>query len=229
VTSTIFRRSLLPGACALLLAACGGGDEDSSAAQAAATPAADSAAPAALPAPVTAPAAVPQPAAPADSATPNAAAPNAAAPRGNTSIAEQMLKAPVTGPVNVQALDNYTLTMERIRQLGRAGQSLGELQRRRPELRDSMRLEAFDPNAMYEKMNAIPDVREAIARVGMTPREYVTATAALTQAAAVSAMIRHGRTPTVEYNEANVRFVTEHWEEIQQLMRAFAAQATPQS
>jgi hypothetical protein len=224
VTSKTFRRSLLSGVCALLLTACGGDDDDSSAAQAATTPAADSAAPAALPAPVTAPAAVPQPAAPADSATPNAAA-----PKGNTSIAEQMLKAPVTGPVNVQALDNYTLTMERIRPLGRAGQSLGELQRRRPELRDSMRLEAFDPNAMYEKMNAIPDVREAIARVGMTPREYVTATAALTQAAAVSAMIRHGRTPTVEYNEANVRFVTEHWEEIQQLMRAFAAQATPQS
>lgn len=213
-----FRRGVLPGVCTLLLAACGGGD-DEPAAQAAAAPAADSAAPAA-------PAAAP---APAPKVAGDSAAPATPAPAGSPSIAEQMLEAPVTGPVNVQVLEGYQLSMERIRQLVQAGRSLAELQQRRPDLRDSMRLDAFDPNAIYERMNRLPEVREAIAKVGMTPREYATATAALTQAATVAALIRRGRTPTVEYNERNVQFVMENWEEIQQLTRAASGQARPES
>ena len=222
MTLNHFRRGVLPGVCTLLLAACGGGG-DESAPQAAAP--ADSTAPAV--APVTAPAPIPTPGpAAGDSAAP-ATAPR---PSSSQSLAEQALEAPVTGPVNAQVLDGYQLSMDRIRQLGRAGQSLGELQRRRPELRDSMRLEAFDPNLMYERMNAIPDARAAIASVGMTPREYVTATAALIQAAAVAGMKRRGMEPKGEYNERNVQFVTEHWDEIQSLMRSMAPQQPrPQS
>jgi hypothetical protein len=217
VTLTTLRRTVPSGVCMLLLAACGGGDEP--AAKAAATPAdSASAAPAAaLPA---APLAVP----PGDSAAP--------VPVSTDSVsraAKQILEAPVAGPVNVETLEDYQLTMERIRKLGQAGQSLGELQRRRPELRDSMRLEAFDPNAMYEKMNSIPDVRDAISRVGMTPREYATATAALMQAAMVSQMLQRGMQPQVEYNEANVKFVTDHWEEIMTLVRSMAPQQRPES
>lgn len=218
MTLTTLRRTLLSGACMLSLAACGGDDEP--AAKTAATPA-DSAAPA----PAAANPAAPVAATPADSAAP---VPVSTDSMGG--MAKQILEAPVKGPVNVESLENYELTMERIRKLGQAGQNLGELQRRRPELRDSMRLEAFDPNAMYEKMNGIPDVRDAISRVGMTPREYATATAALMQAAMVSQMLQRGMQPQVEYNEANVKFVTEHWEEIMALVRSMAPQgARPES
>lgn len=220
---TIFRRTLLCGASVLLLAGCGGDDAETPAKDSAAAAApADSAAPA-FSAPATAQAA------PADSAAPGAtaAAPNAAA--RDSALTDAILKAPVQGPVNVQVLENYQLSMEGVRKLVRAGQSLGELQARRPELRDSMRLEAFDPNAIYEKLNSIPDVREAIGKAGMTPREYATATAALMQAAMVRQMRAQGMTPPVQVNEANVRFVDQNWAEIQQLMQAAAAQARPRS
>ena len=213
-----FRRGVLPGVCTLLLAACGG-DADDPAPQAAAPKANSAVAPAPAAA---APAAAAQPAR-------DSTAPAAAAPSGSATIAEQMLEAPVSGPVNVQVLEGYELSMDRIRQLVQAGRNLRELQQRRPELRDSMRLEAFDPNAMYERMNAIPEVREAIARVGMTPREYATATAALTQAATVAALIQRGRTPAVEYNERNVQFVIEHWQEIQQITSSAAQPQHPES
>jgi hypothetical protein len=144
-------------------------------------------------------------------------------------MAENILKAPVTGPVNVEVLADYQLNMEGLRKLVRAGQNLGELQARRPELRDSMRLEAFDPNAIYEKLNSIPDVRDAIGRAGMSPREYATATAALMQAAMVRQMRAQGQQPRVQVNEANVKFVDENWAEIQQMMRSAAAQVRPRS
>lgn len=226
----LFRRALLSGVCALLLAGCGGDDEPEAVAKSA---------PAPVPAPVvvadtarpafTGPAA-PQ-ALPADSAAPQAAAPkpNAAASRARDSAMAEALKAPVTGPVNVQVLANYQLTMEGLRKLVRAGQNLGELQARRPELRDSMRLEAFDPNAIYEKLNGIPDVRDAIGKAGLSPREYATATAALMQAAMVRQMRAQGMTPPMQVNEGNVRFVEENWAEIQRMMQAAAAQARPRS
>ena len=66
-----------------------------------------------------------------------------------------------------------------------------------------MRLEAFDPNAIYEKLNSIPDVRDAIGKAGMSPREYATATAALMQAAMVRQMRAQGMQPPVQVNEAN--------------------------
>jgi hypothetical protein len=221
----ILRRTLLSGAFLLLLAGCGGDEAETATKETAAAPA-DSAGPA-FSAPA-APGVVPG-TAPADSAAPSAAANPAQARARDSAMTEAILKAPVTGPVNVQVLENYQLSMEGLRKLVRAGQNLGELQARRPELRDSMRLEAFDPNAIYEKLNSIPDVRDAIGKAGMTPREYATATAALMQAAMVRQMRAQGMTPPVQVNEANVQFVETHWGEIQQMMQAAAAQARPRS
>ncbi|HLM68755.1 MAG TPA: hypothetical protein VK358_14545, partial [Longimicrobium sp.] len=147
----------------------------------------------------------------------------------DSALTDAILNAPVKGPVNVQVLENYQLSMEGLRKLVRAGQNLGELQARRPELRDSMRLEAFDPNAIYDKLNSIPDVRDAIGRAGMSPREYATATAALMQAAMVRQMRAQGMQPPVQVNEANVEFVEKNWPEIQQMMQAAAAQVRPRS
>jgi hypothetical protein len=227
----LLRRAMLSGACVLLLAACGGDDSGDAVAKNAATPPADSAGPAfsgpAAPTALPADSAAPQ----GQAAAPGAAAPapNAATSRARDSAMAEALKAPVTGPVNVQVLANYQLTMEGLRKLVRAGQNLGALQARRPELRDSMRLEAFDPNAIYEKLNSIPDVRDAIGKAGMTPREYATATAALMQAAMARQMRAQGMTPPGQVNENNVKFVEDNWAEIQQMMQAAAAQARPRS
>ena len=224
VTLPIFRRTLLSGA-VLLLAACGGGDEAAPKAESAAAAPADSARPS-----FNNPAAAPG-ATPADSAAPGTA-PAASAAAGaarDSAMAAEILSAPVTGPVNVQVIEGYRLTMDGMRKLARAGQNLGELQARRPELRDSMRLGAFDPNGIYEKLNSIPDAREAIQRAGMTPREYATATAALMQAVMVAEMRKQGMQPKADVNEANVTFVTENWQEIQSLMQSVAAQNRPRS
>jgi hypothetical protein len=202
----------------------GGGDDNAESASPRAAAPADSAGPA-FSAPATPATAE---AAPANPVAPGATAAPRISPR-DSAITADILKAPVTGPVNVQVLENYQLSMDGLRKLVRAGQNLAELQVRRPDLRDSMRLEAFDPNAIHEKLNSIPDVRDAIARAGMTPREYATATAALMQAAMVRQMRAQGMTPPVQVNEANVEFVDEHWDEIQQLMRSAAEQARPRS
>jgi len=196
---------------------CGGDEAETASSGATAT---DSAGPAAVaPAPLVTPG---------DSAAPSAAPAPALSSR-DSALSDAILKAPVTGPVNVDALASYQLSMEGLRKLVRAGQNLGELQSRRPELRDSMRLGAFDPNAIYEKLNSIPDVREAIGRAGMTPREYATATAALMQAAMVRQMRAQGMQTPPQVNEANVRFVEENWTQIQQMMQAAAEQARPRS
>lgn len=221
-----FRRTLCAGACALLLAGCGGdGEAENAGASPAAAAAADSAGPS-FGAPA-APAAV----APGDSASavPGGPPPVAAADRPvrDSTKMKEILQAPVTGPVNVQTLATYELTMERVQKLVAAGRNLAELQARRPELADSVRLQAFDPNAIYEKANSIPDVRDAITRAGMSPREYATATAALMQAAMVRQMRAQGVRPQVQVNEANVEFVDEHWDEIILIAQSVGQQARP--
>lgn len=228
----IFRRALLPGAGVLLLAGCGGDDAadgtEAPAAQAAAS-AADSAAPTAVAADTTQAAAPAGPAAPVPASAP---APTVAAqdrPIGDTTRLKEALAAPVTGPVNVQAVGNYQLTMDGIRKLVRVGQNLAELQARRPELADSARLGGFDPNAMYEKINSIPEVRDAVTRAGMSPREYSVAMTALLQAVMVHQMRERGMTmpQQVPVNEANVDFVDEHLDEIQQIARSATEQMRP--
>jgi hypothetical protein len=224
----IFRRTLLSGACVLLLAGCGGGDDNAETpaqkAAAGTPPAADSAGPAFSPPDTTRPAA-----APADSGVPVPRTAVQDLPVRDTAKLKEILAAPVTGPVNVQTLANYRLTMDVVRGLVRAGQNLAELQARRPELADSARMSSFDPNAIYEKINGIPEVRDAVTRAGMSPRDYSMGMAALAQAVMVYQMRERGMSPPVPVNEANIDFVDEHWEEIQQLAASAVGQARPRS
>ncbi|HYR11764.1 MAG TPA: hypothetical protein VEQ60_28530, partial [Longimicrobium sp.] len=164
-----------------------------------------------------------QPAAP--GANPNVAAAmdSAMTPAQAT---EAAAAAPAQGPVNTQAVNSYRLTMAKLRALVQAGRNIAELQARRPELRDSMRIPTMDPNLLYQKLNSVPDARAAVGRAGITPDEYALATAALLQASVVAEMRRRGEAPKGEFNEPNVKFVTDNWEEIQTLMRS-AAPAPP--
>ena len=200
----------------LLLAACGGGDAASDRAEAPTAGDTGSLTVAEAPAAVL------------DSA-------EQAAARGDTAAARDLSGAPAAapgtppparpvpqGPVNAQAVGEYRLSMERIRQLARAGEQLAELQERRPDLRDSMAVASPDPNAIYERLNAVAPAREAIARAGMTPRDYALATTALLQAAMAHEMRRQGMATPPTANEANVRFMEENWTEIQQLMQQVA-------
>lgn len=214
MTRSIAGRTLLSAACVLLLAACGGGDDAETDSQARADSAPSfSAAPGSV---------VPA----ADSAAPAQAA---ASRTADSAMVAAIPRAPATGPVNVQAVEGYQLTMDGLRKLVRAGQNLAALQARRPDLRDSMRLGSFDPNGIYEKLDRYPEVAEAIGAAGLTPREYATATTALMQAAMVREMRARGRSPQAQVSEANVRFVDENWAEIQQLMRSAAARIQPQA
>lgn len=203
----------LVAAGALLLAAACGGDEEGEKGTSAAPVNGDSAtAPAAAAAPAPN-AAQPQAAAP-------AAQPGAAAMDSAMSPAQATQTAPAPqGPVNVTTINQYQLTMPRLRQLVQAGKNIAALQARRPELRDSMRIATMDPNALYERLNAVPAAREAVNQAGISPRDYALATAALIQAAMVHEMRRAGQQPPAAVNEGNVRFVSENWEEIQSMMR----------
>jgi hypothetical protein len=209
-------RGMVAAGALLMAAACGGGDET----DAAATPAAgDSAAPSATAA---APNAAQQPAAP----HPNVAAAldSAMTPAQAAEAAESA--APAPGPVTVQAIASYQLTLPRLRTLVKAGQNIAALQAERPDLRDSMRIPTMDPNLLFQKLNTIPAAREAVTRAGITPREYALATSALIQATMVNEMRRRGQTPEGEFNEANVKFVADNEEAIKEIMRA-AAPAPP--
>lgn len=225
----IFRRTLLSGACVLLLAGCGGEDDNAQTpAQQAAPgtpPAADSAGPAFSTPDTTRQATT----APADSGVPVPSTAVQDLPVRDTAKLKEILAAPVTGPVNVQTLANYRLTMDVVRGLVRAGQNLAELQARRPELADSARMQSFDPNAIYEKINGIPEVRDAVTRAGMSPRDYSMGMAALAQSVMVYQMRERGMSPPVPVNEANIQFVDEHWEEIQQLAASAVGQMRPRS
>lgn len=205
-------RGLVAAAALLIAAACGGDDEVGAAATPVRTDSA--AAPAGPNAAV--PSAAPQPALPGaqpnSSAMDNPMTPAQAAEAATSTTAPQ-------GPVTTQAIDNYRLSIPKLRALVQAGQNIGALQARRPELRDSMRIPTMDPNLLYQKLNSIADAREAVNRAGITPEEYAIATSALIQATVVHEMRRRGQTPQGHFNEANAKFVADNWEEIQTMMR----------
>ena len=204
-------RGMMAAGALLMAAACGGGDETDAAAT---PPAGDSAA------------------APVAAATPNAAQPAAPHPNVAAALDSAMAPAqaaeaaeaaqPAQGPVTVQAIASYQLTLPRLRTLVQAGKNIAALQTRRPDLRDSMRIPTMDPNLLYQKLNSIPAARDAVNRAGITPREYALATSALIQATMVNEMRRRGQAPEGTFNEANVKFVAENEAEIQAIMRAAA-------
>ncbi|HEX6372056.1 MAG TPA: hypothetical protein VF006_24235 [Longimicrobium sp.] len=204
-------RGVVAAGALLIAAACGGGDDSAAAAAAAKDSAAATAAAAA-------PGAAQQPAAP--GAQPNvAAALDSAMTPAQAAEAAAAAPAPA-GPVTAQALSSYRLTLPKLRALVQAGQNIGALQARRPELRDSMRIPTMDPNLLYQKLNSIADARDAVNRAGITPEEYALATSALIQATMVHEMRRRGETPQGQFNEGNVQFIADNWEEIQAIMRS---------
>lgn len=209
-------RGLVAAGALLIAAACGGDDEPGAAATSAPT---DSAA---VPAAAAAPSAAQQPAAPGAQPAAPAVLDSAMTPVQAAQAAAAAAPA-AAGPVTPQALGSYQLTMARLRTLVQAGQNLRALQERRPELRDSMRIPTMDPNLLYQKLNGVADARAAVSSAGITPEEYAIATAALLQASMVAQMQRRGQTPQVQFNEANVKFVADNWEEIQTMMRGAAA------
>lgn len=205
-------RGLVAAGALLIAAACGGGEE--SGAPAAAVNADSAATPAAAPAITPATAPVQQPAAP--GAQP--AAPVLDRAMTPAQAAQAAASAPPAGPVTPQALNSYQLTLPKLRMLAQAGQNMAALQARRPEVRDSMRIPTMDPNLLYQKLNSIPDAREAVTRAGFTPEEYVVVMAALLQATVVHEMRTRGQTPPGNFNERNAKFVGDNWEEIRTMM-----------
>jgi hypothetical protein len=156
-----------------------------------------------------------------DSALPAQAEPGGAA--GESRVPPD--RPPPSNPITADEARGYRLTMERIRQLARAGDEIARLQAARPEIRDSMAVATPDPNAILERLTSVPAARDAVARAGFTPRDYTLATIALMQAGMMVEMRNRGASPDVPVNEANVALVSENWEEIQRIMREVAQRA----
>jgi hypothetical protein len=244
VNLTHMRNPMISATAVLLLAACGGDGGDS-----AAKPAADSAVATAVTSPAppisadsadgfagapagsagASPVFVPQSGAPPAGTVPQPAAeaPKAAAPK-------ERIQAPpppppnveVKGPVSPEAIGDYRLSMDKIRQMRQAGLNLAALQREHPELRAQMQMEGPpDPNRMYERLNSIPQARAAVERSGMSTRDYTLGMGALMQGVIVHQMRKRGMNPPVQANEANVEFIAANETEIMQLLTSAAAQA----
>ncbi|HEY7766760.1 hypothetical protein [Longimicrobium sp.] len=239
---TDMRNPMLSAAGVLLLAACGGDGGDSAA------PKADSAATTAVTSPASAipadsagglvgaptgstgasPVFVPQPGAPPAGTAPQRAAeaPKAAPKERIQAPAPPPPNVEVKGPVSPAAIEDYRLSMDKIRQMRQAGLNLAALQREHPELAGQMKMEGPpDPNRMYERLNSIPQARAAVERSGMSARDYTIGMGALMQGVIVHQMRKRGMNPPVQAKEANVEFIAANETEIMQLLTSAAAQA----
>lgn len=132
----------------------------------------------------------------------------------------------VAGPVSPEAIGAYRLTMERIRTLRQASLNLAALQREHPELRQAMQIQTPDPNRVYERLNSIPEARDAVSRAGVSTRDYAIGMGALMQAMIVHQVRKQGMNPPAQasINEANVEFIAQNETEVVKLLSSAAAQ-----
>ncbi|MBB4634417.1 hypothetical protein [Longimicrobium terrae] len=133
----------------------------------------------------------------------------------------------VTDLIKQMPVSDYRLSMEGLAKMRQAALNLADLQRTNPELASSLRMQQFNPDEVYERLNSIPAAREAVQRAGMAPRDYANAMTALVQAMVVHQISKAGQTAPIQANEANVRFIAEHEAEVMQMLRPPPGQARP--
>lgn len=118
-------------------------------------------------------------------------------------------------------LSDYTLTMEELRRWGTAAAALGQVGRQRPELQDSVIIDAGDPSidTFADRLDRIPAARKAVEDAGFSPREYAVVTYVVVQSITSVDAVRQGASveklaQEAGLNPANLRFAQQHEAEI---------------
>ena len=127
---------------------------------------------------------------------------------------------------DLREIQNYRLTTKTLARLAQVQENIYALLKANPDLAkrhadtDSRDESAQTLDDMAKRFERIPEMRRAIVKAGLTPREYMLATMALLQAGMSAALIE---APGVDQNtiapgvRANVAFVKAHQAEMDRM------------
>ena len=148
---------------------------------------------------------------------PSAANPSRPDARNNADIAE---------------VGDYRLKMDDVRRMHDAQLEIYRAIQANPELAQlaSMEAEEFSLDAVEQRFNSVPEIREAIEEAGLSVREYGVIMVALFQASFAQASLEMGAQrdsvlASSGMNPDNLDFVAENREELRRLQRGLAEAA----
>lgn len=113
------------------------------------------------------------------------------------------------------------LTMERLRMWDQAVRNLATASAADPSLQEAMRPRAGEtPESLLARLDAMPALRDAIARAGYTPTQYMRVNTALFRALVTANMLEEGRIQAIPpgENEADVLFVQRNGQAIRRMV-----------
>ncbi|HEX8392572.1 MAG TPA: hypothetical protein VF665_09480 [Longimicrobium sp.] len=116
-------------------------------------------------------------------------------------------------------VSQYRLSMDGVAKMRQAALNLAELGRTRPDLQQNLQMQRFDPEGVYQRLNAVPEAREAVQNAGLSTRDYADAMTALIQGMMVYQLRKAGQNPPIQANEANVRFIAQNEAQLMAMMR----------
>lgn len=149
------------------------------------------------------------------------ASPGAAASGGGTPPAAAVATPTSDLQADAQELGDYTLTMDELERWGTAAAAVARIGREKPELKDQLSMNASEASidAFAERLEAIPEVRDAVEEAGFSPREYAVTTYVVVQSMLAQAAIQQGMNidaiaAKAGINPANVTFFQQHEAEV---------------
>jgi hypothetical protein len=124
------------------------------------------------------------------------------------------------------AIENYRLTMPVLKKMVQVQENLFAAIKKDPSVATRYKrvIEISDESldATVKKMDGVPELKQAIAKAGLTTREFLLATVAMVQAGMAGAMARQPRADTSKLPanvRANMRFLEENQAAIAQLQK----------
>lgn len=127
---------------------------------------------------------------------------------------------------DLETLSNYKLTMDDLHKWARANTAVSAIARQRPDLEEEMATNAEEASieGMADKLNSVPDVREAIESNGLSARQFTVITFTVMQVAMAQMALQQG-VPADSFaaragiNPGNLEFYEANRVEIDQLMQ----------
>jgi hypothetical protein len=115
------------------------------------------------------------------------------------------------------ALKGYTLTMDKMRRATQVMIEFDRLERTRPDLADDDE-EIKSIDRLVTKVDAIPEAKAALAKHGLTTRDYVMTLLASTHAGAAAFMEENGQQVAgIPVSKAQTEFYKAHKAELEEL------------
>lgn len=132
------------------------------------------------------------------------------------------------------ALAHFRLTTDNLAKATQASRNITQLGATDPQLLKRLDQEAPLNDAQTlqqaaDRLAGIPQVRRAIERAGLSPRDYILVSFTIAEAAMRNAHTRAGRTPasSLAIAKDNLDFVAGHQPEVQQFTKAVQSMAPP--